>query len=99
MLARALDIDGHDDRRADHRHSVSLPPVRLEGAATVEHVHLVNVARRGFLARASARYQTGERVKLHLQGKAVEARIVWCAQGRIGGRFIEPLDHRDLAGV
>jgi hypothetical protein len=96
MFAQALAPDSHDERREDVRHFLALPPALMESDHASEHVHIVNVAHRGFLARALSIYRTGDRVLLTIGIDRIEARIVWCARGMIGGRFAEPLNIENL---
>lgn len=91
--ALALDADVDNDRRLDLRQYVDLPPILMACGEVSEKVQVVNIARRGFLARAMRLYRTNDRVALHFpDGEPCEARVVWCAKGLVGGRFVEGFD-------
>lgn len=83
----------HDDRRVDLRYFVNLPPVLLESESMAEHVQVVNIARRGFLAKTRLAYRTGDVVFLHLEHPGrLEARVIWCKNGMVGGQFTEAIE-------
>jgi len=93
MSVPALALEVDDDRRIDLRQYVDLPLVLMEGAHGSENVQILNIARRGFLVRTMRHYRTNDTVLLHFAGgNPCEARIVWCAKGMVGGRFVEGFD-------
>lgn len=91
--AAQLDSDLLADRRDDERHFIDLAPALIEGAAMTETVRIVNIARRGFLARSRLHYDCGTRVKLVFADRApIACRIMWSGKGMVGARFMEPVD-------
>lgn len=88
-----LNSDLLDDSRIDERQFIDLAPALIEGAAMTETVKIVNVARRGFLARSRLLYDCGTRVKLVFAAlPPIACRIVWSGKGMVGARFMEPVD-------
>ncbi len=88
-----LSSDLLGDRRIDERIFIDLAPALIEGAAMTETVRIVNIARRGFLARSRLVYDCGTCVKLlFAETPAISCRIVWSGKGMVGARFLEPVD-------
>ncbi len=82
-----------DDRRIDERIFIDLAPALIESSAMTETVRIVNIARRGFLARSRLMYDCGTCVRLLFAGApAIACRIVWSGKGMVGARFLEPVD-------
>ncbi len=86
-----------DERRIDDRVFIDLAPALIEGAAMTEAVQIVNVAKRGFLARSRLMYDCGMRVRLLFPDfHPIACRIVWSGKGMVGARFLEPVDLESL---
>ena len=85
------------DRRDDERVFLDLAPALIEGSAMTETVQIVNIARRGFLARSRLIYDCGMRVRLMFPDlPPIACRIVWSGKGMVGARFLEPVDLESL---
>ena len=72
----------------------------IESEMEGEPTEVVNIARTGFLAKTQVRRTLGTKINLRLPEVGErEAVVVWCANGLLGGRFIDPIDHESLAGL
>lgn len=88
----------YTDQRTIKRHTVTLRSVLIETSTIGELVDILNIARLGFLARSRLYRKTGQDVRLHLPGlEPIEATVVWCDKGLLGGRFHDPIDEADFA--
>jgi hypothetical protein len=85
------------DDRAEARPPVCLTALIINGDAQPETIHILNIARLGFLAKAARPRETGDAVIVQIEhiGKC-EAHIVWANSEQFGGRFIQPIDTRSL---
>jgi len=64
-----------------------------EPGQTGTDARLVNLSAEGFMARTDAVIAPGCRVWLTLPGLGqVDAEVVWARDGKLGGRFAEPID-------
>jgi hypothetical protein len=60
---------------------------------TGAEARLVNLSAEGFMARTDAAIAPGSRVWLTLPGFGrINALVVWAKDGKLGGRFAEPID-------
>ena len=67
-------------------------PIRELGTTAVD-ARLVNISSHGFMAETDADIEAGSRVWLTLPGvKRVNALVIWCDEGRLGGQFASPID-------
>jgi PilZ domain len=88
----------YDDQREEPRVDVHFRTVLIESEIFGEQVHIVNIARRGFLARTRSDYETGADISVHLPNVGeTPATVVWCANGLIGGRFHDAIEEQDFA--
>ncbi len=92
MTSRAIDY-ADNPARADPRISVRLRALMVDPDDRVEPVKITNIARLGFMADGVKPRETGDIVMLRIEQLGIhEARIVWWAGGKIGGRFTNPID-------
>jgi hypothetical protein len=90
----------NDDRRVDQRFSGRFRTVFIESAIFGEHVQIVNLARRGFLARTRVSYKSGSKIGVHFPELGVlAATVVWTANWQVGGSFDDPIDERQFAAL
>ena len=86
--------------RADPRISVRLRGFMIDQDRRAEPVKITNIARLGFLAEGAAPRETGDVVTLSIeQFGNHEARIVWSAGGKVGGRFTNPIEDSCLESL
>ena len=82
-----------EDRRGQSRHSVLFRTVLIDSEIEGEAVEIVNIARLGFLARTSLERDKESLVHLDMPViGSVDATVVWCGKGLLGGRFVRPID-------
>jgi hypothetical protein len=85
------------DQRTTKRHTVTLRSVLVESSTIGELVDILNIARLGFLARSRLHRKTGQDLRLHLPSfEPIEASVVWCDKGLLGGRFREPIEEAEF---
>jgi len=81
-----------DKRREPRLRALADVALQPEAGDRVE-ARLVNVSSCGFMAECNAALAPGSRVRIGLPGAGpVDARIVWCRAGRLGGAFEETVD-------
>lgn len=86
-----------ENRRTEPRHSVFFRTVVIESEMEGEPTEVVNIACTGFLTRSQIVRTLG--TMIHLQLPVVgerDAVVVWCANGLLGGRFIDPIEQEDF---
>lgn len=77
-----------EERRDQPRHSVLFRTVLIDSEIEGEAVEIVNIARLGFLARTAMQREKGSRIRLDMPVLGqLDADIVWCGNGLLGGRF------------
>ncbi len=70
----------------------------IESEMEGELTEVVNIARTGFLARTQTVRTLGNVIHLRLPALGERnAVVVWCANGLLGGRFIDPIDQESFA--
>ena len=89
-IAAGADVE---PRRRETRLAVSAEvALRAFGAAGVE-ARLLNLSSHGFMAETAAEMAVGARVWLTLpDGSRASALVIWVRDGRLGGKFAEPID-------
>lgn len=87
-----------DNRRTERRHSVFFRTVLIESAVDGKPTEIVNIARSGFLAKTDMVQSLGDivRPRLPIVGQR-DAIVVWCANGLLGGRFVDPIEEDGFA--
>jgi hypothetical protein len=92
-IQTANPVSGAEERREAERHAARMRTASLESDIFVETVPLVDIGRLGFSVRTLVGYPQGCRLTLRITGQeALPAYAVWHARGRVGARFVEPLD-------
>lgn len=82
-----------EERRAAERHAARMRTAKLESDIFIETVPLIDIGRLGFSVRTLVGYPQGCRLSLSITGQdPLPAYAVWHARGRVGARFVEPLD-------
>ncbi len=90
----------NDDRREDQRFAGCFRNVFVESEIFGEYVQIVNLARRGFLARTRVCYKTGAKICIHFPDLgALAATVVWAANWQVGGSFDEPIEEQQFAAL
>jgi hypothetical protein len=81
------------DRRAEPRHQVNITRATARSnRARILAADLCDISTYGCRLVSSTRHAPGDRLWLGLNGsQPFAATVVWCAEGRIGCRFDEPL--------
>ena len=81
------------DRRAEPRHPVHITRATARARnAKASAAILCEISTYGCRLVSSAKHPAGERLWLKLNGDLpLAATVIWCADGRIGCRFDEPL--------
>jgi hypothetical protein len=89
-----------EERRESERHAARMRTATLESDIFVETVPLVDIGRLGFSVRTLVGYPQGCRLILHIGGQSpMLAYAVWHARGRVGARFVEPLEDEILLSL
>jgi pilus assembly protein Flp/PilA len=85
----------YQDRRQTPRAHLNEPArLRPNDWSSIE-VEVINVSAGGFQARCDASLKIHSYVSLEVPAfGVVSARVVWCKDGRFGGRFVQPIDPR-----
>lgn len=85
------------DNRTDQRHAIHLHAVIINEDCRPETIEILNIARLGFLAKATRPRETGEAIELEIDLiGACQAHVVWSNSDQFGGRFVEPIDMTPL---
>lgn len=83
------DVEARGHVRTPLDQDAAIRPLGLSGA----EARLVNLSAEGFMARTDAAIAPGCRVWLTLPGLGrINAEVVWARDGKLGGRFAEPID-------
>ena len=89
-----------EERRGAERHQARMRTATLESDIFIETVPLVDIGRLGFSVRTLVGYPQGCRLTLSITGQpALPAYAVWHARGRVGARFVEPLEDDILVNL
>lgn len=89
-----------EDRREQSRHSVLFRTVLIDSEIEGEAAEIINIARLGFLARTSLQLEKESPVRLDMPVVgAVDATVVWCGNGLLGGRFVRPIDEASFSSL
>jgi hypothetical protein len=74
--------------------------VLIDSEIEGEAAEIINIARSGFLARTPIELKKESRVQLDMPvlGR-VEATVVWCGNGLLGGRFSKPIDEEIFSSL
>ncbi len=81
-----------EERRAQPRQSVLFRTVLIDSEIEGEAAEIINIARLGFLARTPLELKKESLVRLEMPVIGmVEASVVWCGNGLLGGRFVRPI--------
>lgn len=92
MSVEPLGDDGVRPRNAVRLGCSVLLHLRPDGLRNVR-IRLCDISESGFMAECGERVQLGGTVSIDLPGVgATHARIRWSMGGRIGGRFMSPID-------
>ena len=87
-----------DDRREQPRHSVLFRTVLIDSEIEGEPTEVINIARLGFLARTPMQLEKGSQVRLNMPVLGqLDAVVVWCGNGLLGGRFAKPIGEAAFA--
>jgi len=88
------------ERRDEPRYRVYLSRVTVKNRGTLREGELYDLSIYGCRIACSARYRDEEQVRLTLFGHApVEAKVVWCADGYIGCRFVTPIKSQTVRAL
>lgn len=89
-----------EERRAQPRHSVLFRTVVIDSEIDGEAAEIINIARLGFLARTALELDKESLVHIDIPviGK-VEANVVWCGNGLLGGRFARPIGEAAFSDI
>jgi len=81
-----------EERRALPRHSVLFRTVLIDSEIEGEAAEIINIARSGFLARTLLELEKDRLIHIDIPViGTVEANVVWCGNGLVGGRFAKPI--------
>ncbi len=87
-----FDIDGAQVRGSERLSCSYLSHVRTDGVRNVG-IRLCDISERGFMAECDEPVPLGGTVSIDLPGLGpTHARVRWGMGGRIGGRFMQPID-------
>lgn len=80
------------DRRAAPRRPVEVEARLRELGTTGTEARVLNISETGFMAETDGDFEVGARVWLMVPGRdRANAVVRWCAAGKIGAEFAEPL--------
>lgn len=94
-------VDGRtDERRAQPRHSVLFRTVLIDSEIEGEAAEIINIARLGFLARTALQLEKDSLIHLEMPVVGpIEANVVWCGNGLLGGRFAKPIGESTFSNL
>ncbi len=89
-----LSIPGWAERRTNHRLRCDLP-VRYESGNVFENARLLNISRTGAGLACPRLAEVGDRVKLYINNRVIDAIVEWVGNGKMGLSWLKLLHDSD----